>query len=175
MYVKVVTDLATEPVTLQEAKTWMRINDFTSDDTLITALIKSSRTLLERYTGLSFGTKTLEVIVEIEKNINLPYSPLQTMTSVYRRFNNQWELMTVNTDYYIIGDTLRVTLPGEYKLTYVAGFTVLPEPLKTDIKVIVAWQYENRNIKFSEGDASTITGYPFINLLNSRAYKSIVI
>lgn len=172
MYVKIITDLVTEPVSLADAKKWMRV-EYDSDDTLITALIKSTRTLLESYTGLSFGTKTIETVIDITKEIQVPYSPLQTMTSVYRRENNAWVLCVVDLDYYIINNTIQVELPALYKLTYTAGYTTLPEPLKTDIKVMTAWQYENRGIKFDE--VGTAQSYPFMNLLNARNYRQIVI
>lgn len=173
MYVKVITDLEEEPVTLEEAKAWLKIEDFTTDDTLVETLIKSSRILLEGYTGTSFGTKELEVIIDITQKIDVPYAPLQTMTKVERRENEGWVDCVENTDFWIIGDTIKVNLPAMYRLTYVAGFEELPENLKTDIKVMVAWQFENRGIKFT--DTIDATNYPFMHLLNSRQYRRVVI
>lgn len=173
MYVKVITDISVEPVSLSDAKAWMRVVDYTSDDTLITNLVKGSRILLENYTGLSFGTKTIEATFDITHEAEVPYSPLQSMTSVYKRYDNSWVLMTVNVDYWVFNNTIKVAAPGLYKMTYVAGYTSLPEPLKTDIKVITAWQYENRGIKFNE--EATATAYPFVNLLNARTYRKVVI
>lgn len=172
MYVKVITDLTEEPLSLEDAKKWMRV-EYDSDDTLIEALIKSSRMLLESYTGLSFGTKEIEAVLDITKEVTVPYSPLQTMTSVYKRDDNEWVLSVENEDYWIINDTIKVNFPGLYKLTYEAGYEELPEPLLTDIKVILSWQYENRGIKFNE--SGTALTYPFLNLLNARYYKQIVI
>lgn len=174
MYVKVLTDLDSEPLNIQEVKEWLRIDIYYNiEDELLTALIKSSRMLLESYTGLSFGTKTIEAVLDINKEINVPYSPLQTMTSVERRENHEWVACTLDKDYWIMNDTIQVALPATYRLVYVAGYTELPEPLKTDIKVICGWQYENRGIKFNE--SSTAITYPFLNLLNSRYFKKIVI
>jgi hypothetical protein len=178
MYVKIITDLTTEPISLSDAKLWMRIADYTSDDTLITSLLKSSRILLEQYTALSFGTKTIEATFDITKEAEIPYGPVQSMTSVYRRENESWSLMTANVDYWIINDTIKVAYPGLYKMTYQAGYTTLPEGLKTDIKVITAWQYENRGLKFvsnTVGQNLSADQYPFINLLNSRMYRRVVI
>lgn len=178
MYIKIVSDLTTEPVSLSDAKLWMRIADYTSDDTLITSLIKSSRILLEQFTGLSFGTKTIEATFDITNEADIPYSPLQSMTSVYRRDNNTWTLMTNNVDYWILNDSIKVAFPGLYKLTYQAGYASLPESLKTDIKVITAWQYENRGLKFQSntvGQNLSADQYPFINLLNSRNFRKTVI
>lgn len=173
MYIKIITDTSDEPVTLVEAKTWMRVLDYTYDDLIISNLIKSCRSTLESYTGLSFKTKTIECIIYINKELEIPYSPLQVMNSVYRRENESWVLAEVDKDYWIIGDKIKVSLPAMYKLNYLAGYTSLPEALKTDIKVLAAWQYENRGIKFN--DALTATNYPLINLLNARNYRKVVI
>lgn len=173
MYVKIITDLSVEPVTLQEAKDWMKVVDYTYDDSMITNLIKSTRILLEEYTGLSFGTKTIEAIYDIKEVSEVPYSPLQSMTSVYRRNNEAWELMNVNQDYWIIADSIKVAYPGMYKLRYQAGYTTLPEALKTDIKVLVGWQYENRGIRFNERGNATVN--PFLNILNAPKFKKVVI
>jgi len=47
---KVTTAVATEPVTLTEAKSHLRVIG-TTDDTFITALISSARDFAEHYTG----------------------------------------------------------------------------------------------------------------------------
>jgi hypothetical protein len=174
MQVRIVTDFTTEPVTLAEAKTWMRINEFTSDDTLITALIKSTRLHLEKFTGLSFGVKTLETIFETDlSTFELPYTPLVTLTTLAKKTGvNEWETLVVNEDYEVMGNKILLT-EGTYKATYQAGYSTLPEDLKTDIKVLVAWQYENRGINF--GTSANIKEYPHWNLLNSRQYRKVVI
>ena len=56
--VEIVTDLTTEPVTLQEAKDYMRISS-NAEDSLIEELITSARERIEKFTGLSLGEKTL--------------------------------------------------------------------------------------------------------------------
>lgn len=174
MYVKVIEDMEVEPIDLEELKEWLRIDiDYTAEDNILTNLIKSSRILLENYTGLSFGTKTLEAVIDIANKAEVPYSPLQSMTSVYRRNEHSWVLCVEGEDYWILNNTIEVSLPAMYKLTYVAGYEDLPEPLKTDIKVIGGWQYENRGIKFNE--SGTALTYPFLNLLNARYFKKIVI
>lgn len=57
---KVITDLATEPVTLQEAKEFLNI-DFSDWDSLLTMLIKSSRIQSEKVTGQAYGAKVVQV------------------------------------------------------------------------------------------------------------------
>ena len=54
---RLVTDAASEPVTLADAKAFCRV-DITDDDTLITSLITSARKRVEKDTGLALLTQT---------------------------------------------------------------------------------------------------------------------
>jgi uncharacterized phiE125 gp8 family phage protein len=175
MKVEVISDMVSEPVSLTEIKNWLRIKDFTDDDNLLIELSKSTRKHLEKFTGLSFGIKTLESIVDVDREkIELPYSPVASITSVYElNYENAWELLDVS-DYKLIGDVLKIR-NGCFKVTYQAGFISLPEDLKTDIKVLVAWQYKNRGLNFEADKDGDIREFPHRNLLNSRLYKKVVI
>ena len=65
-----------EPVLLQETKDYIRVSS-TSEDTLITNLIKTARIQLEKFTGLSLRPKNLNVILRNQLgNISLPYGPI---------------------------------------------------------------------------------------------------
>lgn len=172
MTVKVTTDLVSEPLSLTEAKANMRIVDFTTDDTLITSLIKSTRMHLEKFTGLSFGVKTIETTVIIDGEFELPYGPVLSVTSVEVKddYATWTALTTANEEYELVNDTLKVYYPkGLFKVTYQAGYTSLPEDLKTDLKTLVAWQYQNRGIKISDSVGE------FPNYLNAWKYRKVVI
>ena len=178
MKVTVTSDLVAEPLSLTEAKAWMRIVDYTTDDTLITSLIKSTRKNLEKYTGLSFGTKTLDVIMENDKlEFELPYSPVQSVTSVEKWDGDEWVTLTADTDYYVIEDCLQVFTKAKFRIVYVAGYTALPEDLVSDMKVLVAWQYKNRGLNFQadSDNAASVTQNPMTNLLNAKSYRKVVI
>ncbi len=54
----VTTPVATEPIVLADAKSYLRI-DFTDDDTVITNLISRARSLGETITGRAFATQTI--------------------------------------------------------------------------------------------------------------------
>lgn len=175
MKVEVISDMVSEPVSLTEIKNWLRIKDFTDDDNLLIELSKSTRRHLEKFTGLSFGIKTLESIVDVDREqVELPYSPVSSVTSVYElSATNDWELVEVD-DYRLVGDVLKIR-NGCFKVTYQAGFISLPEDLKTDIKVLVAWQYKNRGLNFEADRQMDIREFPHRNLLNARMYKKVVI
>jgi uncharacterized phiE125 gp8 family phage protein len=175
MKVTVISDMVAEPVSLTEIKNWLRIKDFTDDDTLLVELGKSTRRHLEKFTGLSFGVKTLESIVDVDREqIELPYSPVASLTSVYELTSFiEWTLVDPS-EYALIGDTLKIR-NGCFKVTYQAGFISLPEDLKTDIKVLVAWQYKNKGLNYDEDKTAGIQDFPHHRLLNSRLYKKVVI
>jgi hypothetical protein len=130
---------------------------------------------LEKFTGLSFGVKTLESIVDVDREqIELPYSPVASLTSVYELTSFiEWTLVDPS-EYALIGDTLKIR-NGCFKVTYQAGFISLPEDLKTDIKVLVAWQYKNKGLNYDEDKTAGIQDFPHHRLLNSRLYKKVVI
>ena len=88
----------TEPVTLDEAKNWLRI-DTTADDTLITNLIISARRKAERYLNRDIVAKQREAYwTYVDEDINLPYTT-NGVTSVSVDGN----ALTLNTDYEVLG------------------------------------------------------------------------
>ena len=122
-----------EPVTLQEAKDWCRI-DVTDDDTLITSLITAARIICENYANLSFIERTVTAKIKNGLGgIQLPYGPVISEVAFYD--DEDVEL----TDYLLKdGDSNEVTA------IYNAGYEALPENLKTAILNQIAWMYENR-------------------------------
>jgi hypothetical protein len=130
-----------EPVTLQEAKDWCRI-DVPDDDTLITSLIKAARIICEQYSGLSFVTKTVTaILVNGLGNIDLPYGPV-TGTVTYTETDG-----TAITDYDISDSRC-----DRFKATYTAGYEVLPENLKKAVLNQIAWMEQNRgDVKLANG------------------------
>ena len=76
------SDIGTEPVTLAEAKAWLKI-DFSDEDTLITSLITQMRQRVEEFTGLSVVSKTIEYFdEEICDEVLLPYPEHDDITEV---------------------------------------------------------------------------------------------
>jgi uncharacterized phiE125 gp8 family phage protein len=166
-----VTPPALEPVTLLEAKAHARI-DSTADDALVTNLIIAARQWAERTTGRAFITQTWKLAIDmlpIEKywpddahSINLPRSPLQSVTSVQYYDDNDAATLWATSNYFV--DTSRE--PGRLVLrsgsvwpsptrvansmivTYVAGYgsdaSSVPEPIKTAIRELVGHLYEHR-------------------------------
>lgn len=131
------TDLpdGTEPLTLQEAKDWCKIEQDT-DDVIITALITAARRMCETYSCIGFINREVTAVVS---NFNggfwLPYGPVT---------GDPTAVNTDESDLDITYELGQVTTTGQMQVTYQAGYVTLPEDLKTALKCQVLFLYENR-------------------------------
>lgn len=80
-----VTGPAVEPISLSEAKLFLRV-DHTSDDTLIVSMMASARQWVETYTRRALCTQTIDCHyagwpVQYGPLV-VPYAPLQSVTSI---------------------------------------------------------------------------------------------
>lgn len=159
-----------EPLTVAELKLWMKIT-FTDDDVLIGELISSAREYLENYTGLSLAQREITVVANVDDDFDLPYGPVQNITSVYKRWSNSWVEADVDVDYEQIEGIFRPYFEGMYKITYIGGYSDLPFALEQDIKKLVGYGYQNRGIIFSNERA----GQASFPTLNADLYKKNII
>ena len=171
--IQTTSNLSTEPVTVSEAKSFMKIT-FSTDDTIIQGLITSARMLLEKFTGVSFGAKSYTVTMEVNDCwIDLPYGPVDSIDSVTQIEGiGSTEVLTSGTHFELIGGRLRIERQGIISIEYSTAFTV-NEDLKTDIKRLVAFMYSNRGIQFEAED--TVRQFPDWNSLSAHYYAKVVI
>lgn len=181
-----VTAPAAEPVTTAEAKTYAKV-DTSTDDTLIDTLIATARESAEKYMQRAIITQTWKLTLDLPysnfgrnlpagtyqmpvtalygdmpRDIDLPYKPLQSITSV--KFNDTSNTeSTYSSDYYfadtangrlVFNDT--AVLPSNLRqyaacvITYVCGYgasgSSVPAAIKTAIKMHVQKMYDERVI-----------------------------
>jgi hypothetical protein len=181
--VNIVSDVVVEPVSLTDAKNWLRITNYTSDDTLIQELIQAARKHIEFLTGVSFASKVLKCNIDLSGTIpgvwmiDVPYGPLICINEIkWKTGFNLYETLVKNDDYELIGNKIWVYNSGNYTITYQAGYSSLPEDIKSDILTLVAWSYENRGKKF-QGDSRGILlkEFPTWDGLNYHQYIKNVI
>lgn len=155
--------IVTEPVTLNQAKEWLKI-EVSDDDAIITSLIKAARLQCEGYVSKSFVERTVTVVVKNELgNIMLPYGPVNNIVSV-----SDFDGVAI-TDYGVKGiSDKRLSWPvcSYAKVEYTAGYAVLPDDFVTAIKMRLTELYQNR------GDAETINKSMAAVILSP--YRSIV-
>jgi hypothetical protein len=133
--ISVTSDLVAEPVSLTEVKNYLKI-DFSNDDTLLDVMRAAARRRLESYTARSFGAKTITVTMDIDEYQELPYGPVNAVTSATRDGE-------ASTGYELKGSEFHPDLGGEWVVTYTTNGD-LPDDLKLAILAEVAYRYENR-------------------------------
>lgn len=134
----------TEPVLLQEVKDYAKIDTGTTDDTIITYLIKTARQQCEDFTGISIVQRTVTAYLTNRcGGIFLPYGPVNSITSITDQDGN----VLADTDYKIFGKSFPQLLYPKYDnltVIYEAGYISLPQEIKTAILQQVFYLYENR-------------------------------
>jgi uncharacterized phiE125 gp8 family phage protein len=161
----------TEPVTLTEMKSYLRlvgfvddndstsVDDFTDDDDMITEMITEAREFLEEELGISIVDHTWKAVgvTNVAGNVQLQYGPVKEISSILDEDGD-----TVETDLIeLIGDFLDEPNYCDMTVTYTAGMDTVPKSLKSEIKRIVAYYYTHR------GDEDGLKGYQ----ISSQALK----
>lgn len=125
-----------EPLSLEDAKAWGKI-DQDADDDIISSLITAARRICENYSGIGFITRT--VVVNINNSnggFKLPYGPVTNTPTAVDFIGDAIELT------YNMG---QIQWPfGNMTVTYNAGYSSLPADLLTALKAQVLFLYENR-------------------------------
>lgn len=165
------TPAAEEPITLAETKEWLRVST-TDDDALITALITAVRQLGEKYCNRIFVTTAIEAYFsdlnysnqEAYGFVQVRRSPLISITTVSVYSSGSY---TATTDYQlknssgfprlIFENGINPDLDQIFPLKVEASFgygaaSVVPEEIKTALKMHVAFLYENRGDVVAQGN-----------------------
>jgi len=166
---KIISGPASEPITTQEAKDWMKV-EHSVDDALIDALIQSTREAVERYTGQILFTTTIEEAFDgfpfaTQQNpfaaIPLAWGPVQSLTSVNYVIETGSETL-LESSKYILDDYARPSCItpayssswpttqyriNSIKVQYVAGHddvAAIPQAIKTAILMTLSDAYDKR-------------------------------
>lgn len=133
----------TEPVTLAQAKAWLKVTHDDEDD-IISALITAARQICEGYVSKSFVERTVTACVRNDLgNVKLPYGPVGNVTNVYDFDGNEF----ASGDYNITGiadKRLGYPMNSYVKVIYTAGYAVLPQHFRTALKMQLSWMYVHR-------------------------------
>lgn len=170
-FFKVISVPSTEPITLSEAKNYLKVEDsYTDDDTLITAIITSVRQYIETYLSTALITQTIEEKwdyfevrdYQLRQNFNLGVNPVQSVTSI-TYIDTDGDSQTWSASEYVV-DThrpvARIGLKNGYTwpsiqdeinaltVTYVAGYgnsgSSVPGNILQAMRYLIATYYENR-------------------------------
>ena len=140
--------VGSEIVTLTEAKNYTRV-DVSTDDDIITSMIKSAREKCEAIINRDIVSKTRSVFMS---NLNssgeyiLPYAPITSIQSVETQASDG-TLTTISYESYGLDDKyieLSASSNKNIKIAYTTtGMT--NDDLKLAIKQLVATYYDNRS------------------------------
>lgn len=159
---RLITPPAVEPVSIETMKAFLRV-DSSTDDALITSLIKAARERGEEISRRAFITQTWEVTIEEwpdELEMELPRPPLQSITSIKYIDLEDVEHTVDPALYYAVtknepAEVVFKNIPGyslrregAITIQFIAGYgnagTDVPERIKFAIQSLVAAWYENR-------------------------------
>jgi uncharacterized phiE125 gp8 family phage protein len=140
----------TEPITLAEAKEYARI-DGSTEDTLITSLIKVARLHCETYMGKAIIRKTVTIdSFSFPYQWQIPYGPLVSASDITKVVTIDQNNVETALNYQVnIGSFPKIAITSgdqsfKFKMIYTAGFTTVPEDIKLAVKMMVNTLYERR-------------------------------
>lgn len=167
MTLTLVTPPVAEPIAVEEAKAFARI-ETGDDDALVTALITGARQRVEAETGLALMTQTWRLSLDRppdDRILRVPIGPIQTVEQVAVVDRAGATSLIAATDLELDLATGRIRLKtwplpavpalGGLQVTLRVGFggvAAVPEPLKHAIRLLVAQAYDDR------GDAASPDG-----------------
>ncbi len=170
MALKQIEPSALEPVSLDEVKLYLRVDDTAEDDAL-TLLIAAARGLFERETGLILLRQSWQLTLDkwpvrsanSYRRVYLPLRPISSLTSIVVSVGGA-AVSVPDTDYQLDADASppRLTEPvaglwpkpdvaaAGITIDFDAGFgdavTDVPAPLRLAVLKLIAEAYENRGV-----------------------------
>lgn len=184
---KVIVQPASEPVTLDEAKTHLRVTG-TDEDAYITSLIKVARRMCEHDANLSFITQERQITLDHFPchELHIMNGPVQSMEITYVDTNGDTQTLTSGTDYTadLVSNPARICPVNSWPCTKrqlnavtisaVCGWTnddhdLLPDEIKQAILMQVATLFEGRQDEVQSGTAMVNMNSHFL-LDSVRAY-----
>ncbi len=163
----IITPPSVEPVTVEELKTFARI-DSTDEDALLASFITSARDATEKYLGRALINQTIKAVMDYwpQHKIELPLPPLSSVTSVTVRNESDVSTTYSSSNYYVVTDSipgyivikygntppenLSLREKGAFVITYVAGYgdsaDDVPEPIRQSILLWATNIYETRAV-----------------------------
>jgi len=115
----IVTDVASEPLTVSEVKDYIRVDD-NIDDTVITNMIKSARLWVENYTNRSLLNRTLKYSIDYIDEVEQPLwegvrvGPDMTMRRRYLQLPRPPVVSVSSVKYFSDDDTETVFASSKY-------------------------------------------------------------
>lgn len=163
----------TYPVTLEEAKIYLKLNDISEEDSLVTELIQTATEQVEAFTERRLITQTWRYLLDVFPPLDyrakwpgailLPFPPCQSVTWVkYYSTSGTFTTMTSGTDYVAEKDSqpcrvvpapnipwpsTQTDRTNAVEVKFVCGYgaaAAVPGSIKIAIKRILLSYFDNR-------------------------------
>lgn len=145
MIIKTVKDIGEEPVEINEAKNYLRV-DIDEDDGYITSLITSARQHIETISNISLIEKEVVIEVSPSNGVALPFEPFKEIVSVKVAGEN-FEHYKTHFNYEGTCAVEFLQAPSDTaEITFISGFSETPKPLWQAILLLVSHWYDNREV-----------------------------
>lgn len=162
---------AAEPITLAEAKLYLRV-EHADDDALITALIAAARTHVETRTRRALITQTWRFVFDRwprDGRLSLARAPAREIVAA-RVYDNEDVAHAVDVQTFVVDKAAAPAVLGfapwavpdpgrsiagieiDVAFGYGAAAADVPEPLRHAIKLLLAHWYENRGATAGAGE-----------------------
>jgi uncharacterized phiE125 gp8 family phage protein len=167
---------AEEPVSLAEAKAWLKLDDG-AEDALVTTLVAAARIHVESTTGRALLTQSWRVVLDAwpaDRSVRLPVAPLQSLTAI-RAYDADGVAHSIGLVQFQSESAVapaRLLLPASVdgmpalrerlglEVDYVAGFGDDPEDVPADLRqallMLVAHWFEHRDAVIVAGSGGVI-------------------
>lgn len=165
---------AEEPLTLADAKAFLRLDD-SAEDALVTTLVTAARLHVEGTTARSMIAQTWRLVLDTwpaDREVRLPVGPAISLTGItgYDEAGDPHEIDV--SQFELDAATPRLLLPADIdgmpqlrerqglEIDYVAGYGTeaadVPADLKHAMLVLVAYWFENRDAVIVAGSGGVL-------------------
>ena len=145
---------ATEPLTLSEVKSYLRV-DSSDDDTLITNLISTVRQACEKFLRVSLINQSWKLSYDTycPTIVKLPMGPVQSVTSVSAILRDSSSSAISSSAYYLSAGNQKLIFDANVvshrvEIVYLAGYgsaaSDIPNPIKQGMLAHILAIYDGR-------------------------------
>ena len=178
--VRIITPVATEPITIAEVRQHLRLLENAAEDGLLMSLITTARAYCEHYTRRALAEQTLEAYLDrfpVAGPIVLPCPPLRSVTEIGYKDITGEESILPTSDYFVDLDCEPGRILPAYgmiwpaftpyatspiRIRFVAGYDELPVSIRLAMLLLIGHWYENRE---ATGTASSVIDFSVHALL----------
>lgn len=157
------TDATELPITLDEAKRHLWLEDADADDIYIVELIKAARLIIEDHINRSIMTQHWQLVLDTWPSndyIDLPRGPVQSVTTIKTYDEDDAETTFSSTNYFVdtVNDRVSLNLGNTWPtdlrpynaiiIDYKTGYSnvdKIPGGIRIAIKILLSYLYDNRS------------------------------